>query len=244
MRSGGDRAAITVVGRIASHVYELEDEPDKFLRYRVSVTYDELVDPPITREEMRNDPDEALRTYNPYVLGLNPTNFLLPPPVAQRTAELVRTRTRPIGPSAGAWNRRVFISHSHEDDEFVQRLAGHLQHALGGVDYAWYDSAPHGLKGGEEWWDKIRRQLETRPVFVVVLSLASMRSKWVNDEINMAWSMRHSRRLRVIPVLYKPCDIRSDLQSIQYISFLENRPYNAALNDLVNTINMTDRDSL
>lgn len=241
MRSGGDKAAITFVGRIASPIFEDETQTDRFLRYWVDVTYDEQIDPPITRDEMRRDFDEALSQYQPYVRGLNPTNFLLPPEVARRTGELVRNRTRPIGPSAGAWNRRVFISHSHEDDEFVQRLAKDLQHALGGDDLAWYDSAPNGLQGGQDWWEKIRHQLETRPVFVVVLSPASSRSPWVNDEINMAWAFRHSKRLRVIPVLYKPCDIRGDLQSIQNISFVETRPYNVALSDLVATIKMADQ---
>ena len=206
MRSGGDKAAITFIGRIASPIFEKEND-DRFLRYWVDVTYDERVDPPITRADMRNDFDEALNQYRPFVHGHFATNFLLPPEVARRTAELVRGRTRPIGPSAGARNLYVFISHSHEDGEFVERLAKDLQHALGGEDLAWYDHAPTGLKGGDEWWSEIRKQLDTRPVFIPVLSPASMRSPWVNDEIDMAWPRRHShlRRVRVIPVLYKEC---------------------------------------
>lgn len=242
MRSGAKVAAITFVGRIASPIFEDETATDKFLRYWVDVTYDEQLDPPITRDEMRQDFDQELNQYRPYVIGHFATNFLLPPPVAKRSQELVKGRTRPIGPSAGAWNRRVFISHSHEDDEFGLRLIGDLQHHLGGEDVVWYDNSANGLKGGDEWQEKIIRQLESRPVFIVILSPASTRSEWVKLEISMAWRLRNSRKgLRIIPVLYKPCEPRLDLQTLQQVSFVEPRPYNAALNELVDIIKMTNQ---
>lgn len=39
MRSGGERRAITAVGRIVTPLRELEDEPDRFQRYKVDVVY-------------------------------------------------------------------------------------------------------------------------------------------------------------------------------------------------------------
>ncbi|MGO8948986.1 MAG: TIR domain-containing protein [Ktedonobacterales bacterium] len=245
MRSGADKAAITFVGRIASPIYEDETATDKFLRYWVDVTYDERVDPPITRDEMRHDFDEAVNQYRPYVQGHFATNFLLPPAVAQRSEQLIRGRTRHIGPSAGAYDQRVFVSHSHGDNEFGLRLVQDVRHALGGKEESvWYDSAHGGLQGSQHWWKEIQSQLEARTVFVVILSPSSMNSQWVNDEIDIAWDMMHNRHSKkhmpIIPVLYKPCDVRRDLRIMQNVSFLAPRAYDEALSELVATINMTD----
>jgi len=244
MRSGANVAAITFIGRIASPIFEDETQDNKFLRYWVDVTYDEQLDQPITREAMRHDRDDALNTYRPFVKGHFATNFLLPPDVAARTAELVKDHTHPIGPSAGAWNRRVFVSHSHEDDEFGQQLVSDLRHALGGhyggEDLVWYDSSG-GLNPSDDWWEKIIQQLEARPVFVVILSPSSAQSKWVKDEMNMAWRLKNSKQgKRIIPVLYKPCEVRGDYLTLQNVSFAEPTPYTTAFNKLVDIIRMTD----
>src|SRR5215813_6649875 len=73
MRSGGDRRAITAVGRMVTSVREIADEPDRFQRYKVDVVYDYLIDPPLTWLEMR---EHALfQDYPPYSKGIRRTNF-------------------------------------------------------------------------------------------------------------------------------------------------------------------------
>ncbi len=64
---------------------------------------------------------------------------------------------------------RIFISHSHIDNEFGTRLAQDLRRALGDESAVWYDVLA-GLHGGDNWWEKIVEELTARKVFIVVLS--------------------------------------------------------------------------
>ena len=68
---------------------------------------------------------------------------------------------------------RVFVSHSHEDNEFCQQIVQALRDA--GAD-VWYDE--HNLGWGE-LHDEIQRELGRRAIFVLILSKAAFASKWV-----------------------------------------------------------------
>jgi hypothetical protein len=198
MRSGGEKRAITAVDRVATPLREIPDEPDRFHRYKVQVVYDYLVDPPLTWPDMREH--KTFREYSPYAEGVRRTTFALPPDVAALTEQLVRPHMRRIEHVASAGNRLVFIGHSHADDSFGMKLADDLRHVLGGgLDTVWYDSSG-GLQGGDEWWAKIRTQIEQRPVFLVILSQASMDSLYVNREIDMAM-VQDPQHTWIIPIL-------------------------------------------
>src|SRR5437016_487608 len=114
----------------------------------------------------------------------------------------------------------VFISHSHKDNEFGVNLANDLRRVLGDNSAIWYD-IEGGLQGGDTWWNKIVSELKMRHVFIVVLSPEAMESKWVNDEINIAWKQKNSPTGKhIIPLLYRKCEVRADLDTLQIISFL------------------------
>jgi formylglycine-generating enzyme required for sulfatase activity len=79
---------------------------------------------------------------------------------------------------------RVFVSHSHSDNEFCRRLVADLRAA--GAD-VWYDE--HNLGWGE-LRREIERQMPTRPYFVVILSPDAVQSDWVNREIDGALDLQ------------------------------------------------------
>src|SRR5437763_14386593 len=115
---------------------------------------------------------------------------------------------------------RIFVSHSSKDQDFCLRLVDDLQTVLGDESAVWYD-ARGGLHGGDTWWRKIMQELKARHVFIVVLSPDSVISPWVNSEIDLAWRQKHSPSGKLIlPILYRPCEIRDDLDILQIISFL------------------------
>src|SRR5260370_1098616 len=87
---------------------------------------------------------------------------------------------------------RIFISHSHIDNEFGTRLAQDLCRVLGDESAVWYDVLG-GLHGGDTWWEKILEELTARKEFIVVLSSEPIQSPWVSDEINLAWNLNHSK---------------------------------------------------
>jgi hypothetical protein len=75
---------------------------------------------------------------------------------------------------------QVFISYSRDDEAFVKRLIAHLRSAEVEV---WHDG---GIDYGDEWIPTIQRKIDTCAAFVVVMTPAAERSRWVRREINQA----------------------------------------------------------
>ncbi len=130
--------------------------------------------------------------------------------------------------------RRIFVSHSHEDNDFGVRLVGDLRAALGGDKTAvWYDVSG-GLHGGDDWWRKIVAEITARPVFIVILSPTAMASGYVQTEFDLAFKQKHSPAgKQIIPILYQPCQPREDMALLQMVSFLEPKPYEQAFGELL-----------
>jgi tetratricopeptide (TPR) repeat protein len=134
---------------------------------------------------------------------------------------------------------RVFISHSSSDNGFGLRLAADLRQALGGDETSvWYD-ASGGLQGGDVWLEHITAELTSRDVFLLILSPAALSSRWVQDELRMAWNQKNAADgggKVIIPVLYQTCAVPEYLATIQYVSFLPPRPYDEALAEVLAAI--------
>jgi formylglycine-generating enzyme required for sulfatase activity len=124
---------------------------------------------------------------------------------------------------------RIFISHAHEDRQVAQRLASDLRKHGHNV---WI--APDSIELGESWVSAIDRGLHNSGVFLALLSPAAVKSPWVKSETRVAIQLEHQKKMRVLPVMLKPCDT-SDLStfiaSYQIISFT-NR-YEKALPELL-----------
>ncbi len=90
--------------------------------------------------------------------------------------------------------------------------------------------ADHGIKvfvserhirGAQQWHDAIGDALKRCDWFVVILSPRSVASIWVRHELLYALQDRRLQS-RIVPVLYKPCDIGSlsrALSAIQWVDF-------------------------
>ena len=73
---------------------------------------------------------------------------------------------------------KLFISHSSQDDGFVRDL----QQALGDLGQdVWIDSRE--LRGGDPLWPEIQKAIEEASAYAVVVSPASLQSKWVGKEL-------------------------------------------------------------
>jgi len=56
------------------------------------------------------------------------------------------------------------------------------------------------LSAGEDWEPKLRDEIAQSDVFMVLLSPASLASKWVLHELGAAWALKKP----IIPVLTRP----------------------------------------
>ena len=70
---------------------------------------------------------------------------------------------------------RIFVSHSHLDNEFGVKLAQDLRQVLADDQAVFYD-VMGGLHGGDTWWNKIVEELTARDVFLLILSPDAMNS--------------------------------------------------------------------
>lgn len=106
----------------------------------------------------------------------------------------------------------IFISHASEDKRQVRDIASELQRRGWTV---WIDDAE--IPGGEEWSASLLRALESSWIVLLVVSYASMTSKWVLREV--AAADRFGRR--IVPVVIEsvpyPDDMRIRLAGVQQI---------------------------
>ena len=110
--------------------------------------------------------------------------------------------------------RRVLISYSRSDEDFVDRLADELRSA---VDDVWVDRRKISI--GESFVAAINRALVDVTDFIVVLTATSVRSRWVQNELDAAIAQRNTgRSITIYPVLLDGVTIPpliSDLNAIR-----------------------------
>src|SRR5512146_2676650 len=104
----------------------------------------------------------------------------------------------------------VMISYSRTDAVFARQLRDDLKDA--GFP-TWLDTS--NIPGGRQWRREIDQAIDEAQVTLVVLSPASMQSKWVRREYTRA--LRRGKV--VIPLDYYPCNIPASLARLQLLSF-------------------------
>ena len=121
----------------------------------------------------------------------------------------------------------VFVSYSHQDEEFVSRLALDLEKRGAQV---WIDR--EDLHAGEKWKESITQGVRACKAFVLVVSPEWLKSEWGQREFRLAVESDRP----VIPLLYRKADIprkvADTLSSYQYINFRQGS-YADNLADLV-----------
>jgi TIR domain len=110
---------------------------------------------------------------------------------------------------------KVFISHSRQDREFVEReiitlLRDH------GIE-TWYSA--DDIQTAESWERSILAALKACDYFLLVMSPQSAQSEWVRREVH--WAFERGRKT-IIPVLKENCDFDEfhiGMVALQYVDF-------------------------
>ena len=114
------------------------------------------------------------------------------------------------------------------DQEFAFRLAQDLKAAGANV---WIDQLD--IEPGQPWDRAVEEALDRAGHILVLLSPVSVASPNVRDEISYGLG----RQKKVIPILYRECDVPFRLARLQHIDFTVN--YDHALQALVRALNGT-----
>jgi hypothetical protein len=126
---------------------------------------------------------------------------------------------------------RVFLSHSSRDKDFARHLAEDLKRHGATV---WLDEA--ALEPGGRWKQQLKRAISDNDFVVVVLTPASVHSKWVKYEVDSALSQGAKEgRVKLIPLLFEDCDVPRELRNLQLVDFTKQDSYEHGLKRLVET---------
>lgn len=107
----------------------------------------------------------------PPLIGVSGAYTPTPPPAS------------PIIPESST-EPRIFISYSSKDRQKVERISDELQKL--GIDVWWDRIRVVGLKGGEDWESRLRKELGKSTHILVFLTENSVKSRWVRREIAFA----------------------------------------------------------
>ena len=102
----------------------------------------------------------------------------------------------------------IFLSYSHANTEFAQKLIADLQKAGHAV---WIDSS--NLKGGDQWLRAIAEGIINSYGFVLVATKQSLKSQWVQDEI--LWAKQRNKR--IVTVLLE--DVTSEIEFFPLVNY-------------------------
>jgi hypothetical protein len=103
----------------------------------------------------------------------------------------------------------IFVSYSHHDKEFLQRLMVHLRPLEKArlID-AWADTK---LKAGDRWKNEIEESLKQARVAILLVSADFLASDFIVDnELPPLLAKAESEGTRIIPVIIKPCRFTRD----------------------------------
>ena len=111
--------------------------------------------------------------------------------------------------------RSAFISHSSPDDRYVQEMVQYLRTL--GYDEVFNDG--HTIAPDELFWDRIEQGIRECDAFVVILSHASVKSYWVDREVQFA--REHGKK--VIPVRIDDCKLPPSFDGRDVIDLRQGR---------------------
>src|SRR5688500_7371659 len=98
----------------------------------------------------------------------------------------------------------VFISYSHADKEWLERLKRHLKPLVreGRVD-CWDDTH---IRPGDDWKQEIRNALDAAQVAVLLISADFFASDFIDEnELPSLLAAAQAKGVRILPVILSAC---------------------------------------
>jgi hypothetical protein len=115
--------------------------------------------------------------------------------------------------------KKIFISYSYADKEFVEWLKNELEN----LDFEiWYDQEE--IQVGDSIIDRINTGIHSSDAFIIVLSDSSKNSDWVKYEFNSAVLLSAIKKgIKVLPIKIDDSEIPADLSGYLYADFSKNK---------------------
>lgn len=126
--------------------------------------------------------------------------------------------------------KEAFLSYSHEDKDFAERIAKKLIDS--GID-VWWDNWE--ISAGDSIIQKIFIEgLSKVDIFLIILSNASVNSNWVKQELDHAIIKKIEGVTRIIPLIKEKCDIPPPLRTLLWVDL--STDFDAGIQKIVKSI--------
>lgn len=122
---------------------------------------------------------------------------------------------------------RIFVSHSHKDNDWCRPFVEALKRQ--GLD-AWYDET--GMQGSQAWVATLEKEVESRDIFLLVLTPDSWVAPWVQREFQLALATGRW----ILPVVLKETTATGFIRTIQWFMAIDMAP-GAAASQVVSVLN-------
>jgi len=100
--------------------------------------------------------------------------------------------------------KKVFISYSHKDEQWKDRLQPHLRALEQQGDISLWDDRRIGI--GENWYPEIKNELDKAAVAICLISADFLASDFINkEEIPDLKKQRSEEGMLLLPILVSPC---------------------------------------
>ncbi|OQW65619.1 MAG: molecular chaperone Tir [Nitrospira sp. ST-bin5] len=158
--------------------------------------------------------------------------WLITPPTTQEATNLLVAGALGLGAddvTRGSYHG-IFLSHTGEDKSFVRDLKARLE--AHGVKNVWLDEAE--IQIGDSLTKKIEDGLRKTKYIGIVLSPRSIKSPWVEKELEVAITREISTgEVVVLPLLYEECELPAFLVGKMYADFTSPAKYDESLGKLL-----------
>ncbi len=116
-------------------------------------------------------------------------------------------------------NPTVFISYSHKDEIWKDRLLPHLKMLqMDDVLDVWDDRR---IEGGDDWYAEIDAAMEAASVAVLLISANFLSSEFIlNEEVPRLLNRRDEKGVRIFPIIITPCA----WDKVKWLASIQVRP--------------------